>query len=306
MRTHMGYQLDDDPDRLDLDVIWNFLSTESYWARWRTRAQVDAVVAGAWRVVGAYAAGGEQVGFARAWSDGLTSSYLGDVFVVPAHRGHGLGVAVVEEMIVRGPGAHLRWMLHTSDAHSLYARFGFAPPDRTYLERPRSVPPVEAWERDVAAVWADARASTDDDVVVEAAAVARIEALAAQRAGTPEADFELASVYDFAGRESEAEPRYRAALADGLDPERRPRAVVQLASTVRNLGRPDDALELLQNPLPERYADAQAAFTALALLDAGREREAALTALRALAGRLPGYGRAVGAYVEELGATSDS
>ena len=137
MRTHDGYQLDDDRNRLDLDVIWSFLSTEAYWARWRTRADVEAQVASAWRVVGAYAPTGEQVAFARAWSDGVTSVYLGDVFVVPAHRGRGLGVAVVEEMIERGPGAHLRWMLHTADAHTLYARFGFAPPDHNYLERRR-------------------------------------------------------------------------------------------------------------------------------------------------------------------------
>ncbi len=137
MHTHGDYQLDDVRERLDVDVIWSFLSTEAYWARWRTRADVEGQVASAWRVVGAYAPGGEQVAFARAWSDGVTSVYLGDVFVVPAHRGRGVGVAVVEEMIERGPGAHLRWMLHTADAHALYARFGFAPPDHRYLERPR-------------------------------------------------------------------------------------------------------------------------------------------------------------------------
>lgn len=39
-------------------------------------------------------------------------------------------------MVDDGPGADFRWMLHTSDAHELYARAGFAPPDPTYLERP--------------------------------------------------------------------------------------------------------------------------------------------------------------------------
>ena len=39
-------------------------------------------------------------------------------------------------MIEKGPGAHFRWMLHTGDAHGLYAKAGFRPPDRTYLERP--------------------------------------------------------------------------------------------------------------------------------------------------------------------------
>jgi tetratricopeptide (TPR) repeat protein len=306
MTTHAGYQLDDDRNRLDLDLIWSFLSTEAYWARWRTRADVQGQVASAWRVVGAYAPSGEQVGFARAWSDGVTSAYLGDVFVLAGHRGHGLGVAVVRKMIDGGPGAHLRWLLHTADAHSLYAKLGFAPPGRTYLERPRAQPEIDPWEADVAAVWAAAR-DADDDPDAEDRVVAHIEALAAQRPDTAAAAFELASAYDFVGREADAEPEYRRALAaPDLDRGRHPRAVLQLASTVRNLGRPQDALELLREPLPEPYGDAQAAFTALALLDAGRAGEAARTALEALAGRLPRYGRAVAAYTAELPPSSDS
>jgi GNAT superfamily N-acetyltransferase len=75
------------------------------------------------------------VGFARAVSDGVALAYLADVYVEPSARGQGIGRARVEEMIERGPGARFRWMLHTADAHGLYGRFGFAPPDDTYLER---------------------------------------------------------------------------------------------------------------------------------------------------------------------------
>ncbi len=133
-----GYEIDDDGGRVDLDVVWGYLSTQAYWGRWRQRADVEAQVALAWRVVGAYrAADGAMAGFARAFSDGVANAYLADVFVLPEHRGHGLGVAIVEAMVARGPGARMRWMLHTADAHGLYARFGFAPPDETYLERPR-------------------------------------------------------------------------------------------------------------------------------------------------------------------------
>ena len=39
-------------------------------------------------------------------------------------------------MLAGGP--QLRWMLHTADAHGLYARFGFAPADETVLERPHA------------------------------------------------------------------------------------------------------------------------------------------------------------------------
>lgn len=130
------YEVSDDPGRVDLDVVWSFLSTDAYWGRSRTRAEVETQVRGAWRVVGAYErAGGAQVGFARAFSDGVRYAYLADVFVLDRARGHGLGKALVAAMIDDGPGRDFRWMLHTKDAHGLYAQYGFAPPDDTYLER---------------------------------------------------------------------------------------------------------------------------------------------------------------------------
>ncbi|MEV7093970.1 GNAT family N-acetyltransferase [Amycolatopsis sp. NPDC051045] len=135
MRTFGGYELDDDRTRLDLDVVWKFLSTEAYWGRWRTREQVEAAIDGSWRVIGAYR-GGEQVGFARAFSDGVSSAYLADVFVVGSARGSGLGKEIVREMVDNGPGAGFRWMLHTVDAHGLYRQFGFAEHTKGhYLER---------------------------------------------------------------------------------------------------------------------------------------------------------------------------
>src|SRR5947209_7917408 len=130
------YELDDDPARVDLDAVWDFLSTEAYWARWRTREVVERQVQSAWRVVGAYVQGsGEMVGFARAISDGYAHAYLSDVFVVPPHRGLGLGVRLVQRMIDEGPGSNFLWMLHTRDAQGLYAKFGFGPPGPRYLER---------------------------------------------------------------------------------------------------------------------------------------------------------------------------
>jgi GNAT superfamily N-acetyltransferase len=131
------YELDDNRARVDLDTLWGFLSTEAYWGRWRTRDIVERQVQSAWRVVGAYEQGsGEMVGFARATSDGFAQAYLADVFVVPPHRGQGLGVRLVRAMIDDGPGAKFLWMLHTRDAEGLYAKFGFGSPGPRYLERP--------------------------------------------------------------------------------------------------------------------------------------------------------------------------
>jgi GNAT superfamily N-acetyltransferase len=136
--SYGAYELDDEAGRVDLDAVWEFLSTRAYWGRFRTRADFEKQFASAWRVVGVYeTATGLLVGFARAVSDGVSFAYLADVFVVPEARGAGLGKELVATMIDRGPGAGFRWTLHTADAHGLYRKFGFAEPDNTYLERPR-------------------------------------------------------------------------------------------------------------------------------------------------------------------------
>jgi len=130
-----SYELDDDPARVDPAAAAAFLTAGAYWARWRTEPDIRRQIAAAWRVIGAYDPAGAMVGFARAFSDG-GSAYLADVYVLPAHRGRGLGQAIVAMMIEQGPGAGFRWMLHTSDAFGLYRQFGFAPPPDNYMERP--------------------------------------------------------------------------------------------------------------------------------------------------------------------------
>lgn len=129
------YELDDDPGRVDVDRLVAFLTTSAYWGRWRQRGDIEAQLASAWRVVGAYGAGG-MVGFARAVSDGVAFGYLADVYVDPAHRGHGLGTAVVREVVEGNGAAAFRWMLHTRDAHDLYATLGFLAPGPDAMERP--------------------------------------------------------------------------------------------------------------------------------------------------------------------------
>ena len=130
-----GYELDDATERVDVDAVHDFISNHSYWAPGRPRDVQEEFIRGALRVVGAYH-GGRQVGFARAIGDSHFV-YLADVYVLPGHRGHGLGVELVREMIDNGPYADSRWILHTQDAHSLYEKFGFGPPSERVMERPR-------------------------------------------------------------------------------------------------------------------------------------------------------------------------
>jgi len=133
-----GFELDDDPGRLDLDAIHEFISERSYWGRGRSRERVRGTIEGSRRIVGLYL-GSEQVGFARAISDGVTMAYLADVYVTEPHRGRGLGIELVREMI-EGEGApDVHWLLHTRDAQELYERLGFRNGPLRYplMERPR-------------------------------------------------------------------------------------------------------------------------------------------------------------------------
>ena len=93
-----GFELDDDPARVDPDVVWRYLADWSYWGRGRSREFVVQTIEQSYRVIGLYL-GSAQVGFARVVSDGLTVAYLCDVFVLPAFQGRGLG-----QRIVRGGG----------------------------------------------------------------------------------------------------------------------------------------------------------------------------------------------------------
>ena len=128
-----GFELDDDPARIDRTAVHAFL-TRSYWAEGRTRARQDALIDGSARVVGLYH-GDDQVGFARVVDcDAAGFVYLADVYVLEEHRGHGLGLELVREAVENGPHATRRWVLHTRDMHALYSKLGFGPNERV-MER---------------------------------------------------------------------------------------------------------------------------------------------------------------------------
>jgi ribosomal protein S18 acetylase RimI-like enzyme len=132
-----GYELDDDPRRIDREAVHAYLGGESYWAKGRTREVQDALIEGSARVVGLYSHG-RLIGFSRTVTDGHVHAYLADVYVLEEHRGRGLGEELVRFSVEESPFAGCRWILHTADAHGLYRKFGFAEPDDRLMERPRA------------------------------------------------------------------------------------------------------------------------------------------------------------------------
>jgi hypothetical protein len=157
---------------------------------------------------------------------------------------------------------------------------------------------TQDWERRVAQAWVALDQHAEKDFV------ALIEGLAAELPdGAAEGLFERAAAQDSTGHPDLAVPLYEQALRKGLTGERRRRAVIQLASSVRNLGDVERSVALLT---AERAAgsdaldDAVLAFLALALADSHREREAVALLLQALAGHLPRYQRSVRSYAQGL------
>lgn len=118
----MTYTVSTDKTKLERGLIHAFLTT-SYWAEGRSRALVDAAIDGS--LCFGVDAGDEQVGFARVVTDYATSAYLADVFIVEAHRGHGLSKRLLREVFGCPDLQTCAWTLFTRDAHGLYEQFGF-------------------------------------------------------------------------------------------------------------------------------------------------------------------------------------
>jgi hypothetical protein len=157
---------------------------------------------------------------------------------------------------------------------------------------------ADDWEKRVADAWASI------DEYDEVAFRAMIDELAAELpAGSTIAAFERACAFDSTGHSDQAVPLYQVALATGLTGIRRRRAVIQLSSSLRNVGHPEESVRLLTAELEQpsdELDDAVRCVLALALTDLRREREAVSLVVGALARHLPRYQRSMANYARLL------
>ena len=134
------YFVSTDKSRLNLQLIYQYLSFEAYWAKGRSIEVVKRSIDHS-LCFGIYHREGRQVGFARVVTDFAVFAWLLDVFVLQEHRGRGLGKLLMETIMSDEKLKGIkRWGLNTEDAHGLYQRYGFKNTERPeiYMERLRN------------------------------------------------------------------------------------------------------------------------------------------------------------------------
>jgi N-acetylglutamate synthase-like GNAT family acetyltransferase len=138
-----GFILSTDKQYLDTNVIHQFLSVESYWAKGISLEKVKKSIEKSSICFGMYEGNPEkgdakQIGFVRAVTDFVRFAWIMDVFVLPEYRGKGLSKWMMETMIGESELKDVRkMMLCTYDAHGLYEQYGFQTLDdpEIFMER---------------------------------------------------------------------------------------------------------------------------------------------------------------------------
>ena len=100
----------------------------TYWQPGVVRAVVEHQARNSALVIGAFTPDGLQIGYARVVSDKSRFGYLCDVVVDEAHRGKGIGRAMVQFALKHPEHSTVTtWILKTRDAHGVYSALEFLP-----------------------------------------------------------------------------------------------------------------------------------------------------------------------------------
>lgn len=121
---HGDYCITSNKELMQVEAIHKWLSEEAYWSKGIPFHLVKGAFDHSFCVGALYHT--EQVGFGRLLTDHCSFGYLADVYVLEAHRGKGIGVAMIKSLFdldwVKGLR---RIMLATRDAQELYKKVGF-------------------------------------------------------------------------------------------------------------------------------------------------------------------------------------
>lgn len=120
-----NFYISTDKSLLDINLIYHYLSLESYWATGRSKETIEKSIQHS-LCFGIYDNTNKQLGFARVVSDYAVFAWLMDVFVLDDYQGKGLGKQLINAIVNHQDLQGLkRWGLGTRDAHQLYEKFGF-------------------------------------------------------------------------------------------------------------------------------------------------------------------------------------
>jgi GNAT superfamily N-acetyltransferase len=134
------YLFSTDKNKLQLKVIHDYLSKESYWAQNMPLELIKESIAGS--ICFAIYFNNKQIAYARVITDNATFAYLADVFVLEEHRGKGLSKELMRFILDHPSLKKLRrFMLATRDAHGLYKQFGF-----NALAKPETIMEIKFFE----------------------------------------------------------------------------------------------------------------------------------------------------------------
>jgi predicted N-acetyltransferase YhbS len=123
----------------EIEEVRALLSEEPGWAsRFQSAPEFHRLISASQRALVAVE-GGAVVGFVRAISDGMSNGYLTLLIVRAAHRGQGIGRALIRAVMGDDPG--MTWILRADrGAEGFYEKVGFVR-SQVAMERPRRQEP---------------------------------------------------------------------------------------------------------------------------------------------------------------------
>ncbi len=113
--------------KIDMIVVYDFLSRRSSWAQGRSFETVQRSMENS-ICFGAIDSCEKLLGFGRVISDKAVFAWILDVFVLEEERNRGIGTAIVTAILEHPELQNLqRWGLITGDKQKFYEKFGFLP-----------------------------------------------------------------------------------------------------------------------------------------------------------------------------------